>query len=56
VLPPPSSSRPLHAEFIFACSGRIINMALGRASPNGWAGSGPAPFKKKTQKNSKKSF
>jgi hypothetical protein len=25
-------------------------------SPNGWAGSGLAPFKKKTQKNSKKTF
>jgi hypothetical protein len=46
VLPPPSSSRPLHAEFIFACSGRIINMALGRASSGqpkwlGWIRPGP---------------
>jgi len=40
--PPSSSSRPLHAEFIFACSGRIINLAIGPGqfwpSPNGWAG------------------
>jgi len=31
-LPPPSSLRPLHAEFIPACSDRIINWSLGRAS------------------------
>jgi len=29
---PPSSSRPLHVESIPACSSRIINMPLGRAS------------------------
>jgi len=58
-LPPPSSSRPLHAEFISACSGRIINMALGRASsgPAQMAGLDPAwPHLKKTQKNSKKNL
>jgi hypothetical protein len=27
--PPSSSSRPLHAEFISACGGRIINFAIG---------------------------
>jgi len=56
-LPPSSSSRPLQAEFISACSGRIINLALGWANfgPAQMAGLDPArpPFKKK-QKNSKK--
>jgi hypothetical protein len=28
---PPSSLRPLHAEFISACSGRIIKLSLGLA-------------------------
>jgi len=40
--PPSSLSRPLHAEFISACSGRIINFVIGPGqfwpSPNGWAG------------------
>jgi len=40
--PPSSSLRPLHAEFISACSGRIINFVIGPGqfwpSPNSWAG------------------
>jgi hypothetical protein len=51
--------RPLHAEFISACSGRIIKLPLGRASfgPAHVAGSGPALiFLKTNSKKFQKSF
>jgi hypothetical protein len=35
--PPSSSSRPLYAEFISACSGRIINFVIGLGQ-NKWLG------------------
>jgi len=59
-LPPSSLSRLLHAEFISACSGRIINLPLGLANfgPAQMVGLDPArpPFKKKYSKNFKNHF
>jgi hypothetical protein len=46
----------LHAEFILHAATKIISFGPGQfwPSPNGWAGSGPAPIlKKKIQKISK---
>jgi hypothetical protein len=49
----------LHAEFILHAATKIISFGPGQfwPSPNGWAGSGPAPiFLKKNSKNFKNHF